>query len=92
MGESLYRDHLNREKRGKIAILATDLLAIHETETLYKSPLTEQYLTERLERDLDTLLKKWVGRVTHIDIETTCEILSKLEVLKCGSDLGPRPS
>lgn len=78
-GQSFFRDHVNKEKRKKIAY-ALGNEQKYKIKTSFKSPATDRLLTERLERNIEILLKKWLGGVTHVDYDTVKEILVKLDV------------
>ena len=81
VGVSLYRDHLNRQKRSKIAVIATDLKAKIEQDTKYVAPKSEQLLTEKLEKDIDILLKRWLSeKITHLTRNTVCDLLTNFGV------------
>ena len=56
IGMSLFRDSINRQKRSQVAVLATDLRARILQATKFEAPKTNQLLTEKLERNIDTLL------------------------------------
>lgn len=64
IGKSLYRDHLNRQQRQKIAEYAADIKAKINQDQRHTAPMTDQLLTERLERNIDDLLVRWLGKKT----------------------------
>ncbi len=84
-GQSFFRDHVNKEKRRKIAY-ALGNEQKDKIKTSFKSPATDRYLTERLERNIDSLLTKWLGGVMHVDYDTIREILVKLDVFSSQKD------
>ena len=50
-------------------------------ETKYTAPMTDQLLTEKLEREIDTLLKRWLSpKITHINKNTICDLLTNFGV------------
>ena len=83
IGLSLFRDSINRQKRSKVAVLATDLKARILQATKFEAPKTNQYLTEKLERNIDFLLKEWVGpEATQVTQEKVYEVLTNLGVFQ----------
>lgn len=45
--------------------------------------MTEQLLTEKLERDIDILLQRWLGRkITHVNRHSICDLLTNFGVFQ----------
>ncbi len=47
------------------------------------APKSEQLLTEKLEKDIDTLLRRWLNeKITHLTRDTVCDLLTNFGVFQ----------
>lgn len=50
-------------------------------DSKHTSPMTDQLLTEKLEREIDVLLRKWLSvKITHVNKNTICDLLTNFGV------------
>lgn len=86
--KSLYRDHLIRQERQRISEFAQEIELLNDLNTRHSSERTDQILTEKLEREVDTLVRRWIGvksdqkwfgdKITHLSRHKVYEIFVKL--------------
>ena len=47
------------------------------------APKSEQLLTEKLEKDIDTLLRRWLNeKITHLTRDSVCDLLTNFGVFQ----------
>ena len=64
-----------------MAVIAKDLKAKINQASKYEAPKTNQLLTVKLERDIDTLLLKWLGESNMLlTQDKICELLTNFGV------------
>jgi len=56
VGESLYRDHLNRQKRRQISEINQELDADRDAQSKHIAPKTLKLLSAKLEKDIDLII------------------------------------
>lgn len=88
--KSLYRDHLIRQQKQKIYEFAQEIELHNDLNTKHSSEMTDQILTEKLEREVDTLVRRWLGvkseqnsawfeknKITHLSRQKVYDIFVK---------------
>lgn len=95
VGESLYRDHLNRKQRTEILKEAHGILATERHQTKFFAPQTRKLIQEKLEREIDQLVTQEFGEKqqnnfmnnkkvpdNNVTKEQLTDLLSKLDLLQ----------
>lgn len=95
VGESLYRDHLNRVQRTEILKEAHGILATERHQTKFFAPQTRKLIQEKLEREIEQLVMQELGEKqqnnfmnnkkvpdNNVAKEQLTDLLSKLDILQ----------
>jgi hypothetical protein len=76
IGLSLYRDHLNRIQRHKIAEFAVTMKARIQKDKKHTAPLTDRLLIEKFEREVDQLIERWAPDQREITLALLVQLLT----------------